>query len=145
MKSVGGQILKGFKDHKVIYGSSTPRSIKDALKLDDVTGSDCWRRVIEEELERVRVNLVQVAKGSLVKTRHAWYHLVRSSQSLCHRMRISGRLPMMEPVQKHYDRLKKAVEMSAFEGGGGEREVADIFTKLPTISRFQFFVEGGQN
>jgi len=36
-------------------------------------------------------------------------------------MRISGRLPMMELVQKHYDRLRKAVEMSAFEGGDGER------------------------
>jgi len=87
---------------------------------------------------------VQVAKRSLVETRHVWYHLVRSSQSFCHKMRISGRLPMMEPLEKHYDRLKKAVEMSAFEGSG-KREVADIFTKLPRFSRFQFFVEGGQN
>jgi len=110
-----------------------------------MTGSDCWRKVIEEELERVRVNLVQVVKRSLVETRHVWYHLARSSHSFCHKMRISGRLPMMEPVQEHYDRLKKAVEMSAFEGGGGEREVADIFTKSPRLSRFQFFVEGGQN
>jgi len=79
MKSVGGQVLKGFKDHKVIYGSSTPRSVKDALKLDDVTGSNCWREDIEEELERVRLNFVQVTKRSLVKT-NFWYHLVRSSQ-----------------------------------------------------------------
>jgi len=88
---------------------------------------------------------VQVAKRSLVETRHVWYHLARISHSFCHKMRIPGRLPMMEPVEKHYDRLKKAVEMSAFEGGSGEREVTDIFTKLPRLSRFQFFVEGGQH
>ncbi len=120
LKPFGGQDIKGFKDHKIIYGSSTPRSVKDALKLDDVTGSNCWREDIEEELERVRLNFVQVTKRSLVKTRHFWYHLVRSSQFF-HKMRISGRLPMMELVQKHYDRLRKAVEISAFEGGDGER------------------------
>jgi len=42
-----GDTPGGFKDLKVIYGSSTPRSVKDALKLDDVTGSDCLKKAVE--------------------------------------------------------------------------------------------------
>jgi len=66
------------KRHSVMgykFGIRVPRTIEEALKLDEENGNDLWRKAIQREMEKVRVAFQLLERGAAPPPGHQFIKL----------------------------------------------------------------------